>query len=262
MACRPEYIRYYHGDCSMFKGIAFVKYATHDEAEVGRFQIDQLAMQGRKVRVEFKHKQGVRPDSHGRGISLEAAAQQELARSPAESPAAFPAPSPQIIYTSPDDETEPEEDEKALDARVKEFLLSDDLTLTVPRSTPGYVHIRRVCSRNHVRWDHQKEFTTVKKVASTPSWSANRTPQMTSMQSAHSTPQHTAMTPSSQPLNNASFGSNRGKYAAARAAHDGVHHCRGPCQDGVGAWGAGRGRPLSSPATSPSLACRGTPPPE
>ena len=49
LSCKPSYVRYYHDERGAFKGIAFAKYDTHAEAEVGRFQIEQLSVHARKV---------------------------------------------------------------------------------------------------------------------------------------------------------------------------------------------------------------------
>eukprot|EP00998_Keelungia_sp_KM082_P005631 NODE_193_length_2367_cov_81.247768_g187_i0.p1 GENE.NODE_193_length_2367_cov_81.247768_g187_i0~~NODE_193_length_2367_cov_81.247768_g187_i0.p1 ORF type:complete len:718 (-),score=191.95 NODE_193_length_2367_cov_81.247768_g187_i0:136-2289(-) len=57
-AVKPSYIRYYHDGRGMFKGIAFVKYKSPEAAEQGKALLDGIDIGGRKVRVEYKQKQG------------------------------------------------------------------------------------------------------------------------------------------------------------------------------------------------------------
>eukprot|EP00756_Hemistasia_phaeocysticola_P031094 Hpha_TRINITY_DN16332_c0_g2::TRINITY_DN16332_c0_g2_i1::g.60859::m.60859 len=56
LGVRPAYTRYYHDERGMFKGIAFIKFLCRAAAERAKFQIEQMEVAGRRVRVEFKNK--------------------------------------------------------------------------------------------------------------------------------------------------------------------------------------------------------------
>ena len=152
--------------------------------------------------MEFKHKQGGRADNHGRGVSLEQAALDS--RSPTQSPAG-PSPStktPQehIVYTPYDDDSTPDAHEIELEEMIVDFLKSDDRDMAVPKAHPAHVHIRKLCYRHHLRWDHQREATLCKKTPSTPSLGAHQprgTPSSRPMW---------ASTPPCGPISNTSFG--------------------------------------------------------
>eukprot|EP01062_Namystynia_karyoxenos_P066435 TRINITY_DN6035_c2_g2_i2.p1 TRINITY_DN6035_c2_g2~~TRINITY_DN6035_c2_g2_i2.p1 ORF type:complete len:428 (+),score=107.80 TRINITY_DN6035_c2_g2_i2:105-1388(+) len=65
LAVSPCYTRYHHDDRGMFKGIAFIKFHCRAAAERAKFQIEQLEVAGRKVRVEFKNKPTAASGRHG-----------------------------------------------------------------------------------------------------------------------------------------------------------------------------------------------------
>ncbi|KAJ9473693.1 hypothetical protein DIPPA_17115 [Diplonema papillatum] len=251
MACRPSYIRYYHDDKGTFKGIAFVKYETQADAEKGRFQMDQLAMQGRKIRVEFKHKQGKsesRPDSHGRGMSLEVANSSYLShtpmgesnRTPSMSPSVSPAIGPMAGGQMIDDNEEPDEEEKALDEKFKAFLASEEREFTLKKNAPGSQYVRKLCQRYLMRWDFGDDCTTIRKKPQT--YTPRTTPNLR--------PLRALATPPSGPM---------GQYKKLPArTSDLVHHCKGPAETEGPGFPAGRGKPLPPAAggtTSPQLSC-------
>eukprot|EP01064_Diplonema_japonicum_P023319 TRINITY_DN33756_c0_g1_i1.p1 TRINITY_DN33756_c0_g1~~TRINITY_DN33756_c0_g1_i1.p1 ORF type:complete len:521 (+),score=106.82 TRINITY_DN33756_c0_g1_i1:83-1564(+) len=229
MACRPTYIRYYHDEKGMFKGIAFVKFPSRTEAEKGRYQLDQLVMHGRKVRVEFKHKQA-KTDGPARGISLEA---------PPEGKS--PPPQPTTYVPLPDEEPDMETEERVLDLQFRTFMSSENRELVLPKSVEGAQYIKKLCNRYHVRWDYQKEVTIVKKNASTPSYAPLKVP------TPMNRPLRALATP---PLSNLSFGKQPAKLALRGSEL--VQHCRGPLETEHSGFPAGRGRPLPSPSPSPS----------
>eukprot|EP01059_Diplonema_ambulator_P013811 TRINITY_DN24460_c0_g1_i1.p1 TRINITY_DN24460_c0_g1~~TRINITY_DN24460_c0_g1_i1.p1 ORF type:complete len:498 (+),score=75.80 TRINITY_DN24460_c0_g1_i1:220-1713(+) len=241
MACRPMYIRYYHDEKGMFKGIAFVKFPTRGEAEKGRFQLDQLAMHGRKVRVEFKHKQA-KSDGPARGVSQEST-----------NTVATEGKSPQLNSNTsngtntgsaavplPEETPDMEADEKVLDQQFRTFLSSEEREMVLPKNMEGAQHLRKLCQRYHVRWDYGRETVVVKKNTSTPSYTSLKVP----------TPMQRPLWVATPPLGALTGGDRPGKLVLRGSEL--VHHCKGPLESSHSGFPPGRGKPLpSSPSNTP-----------
>ena len=129
-----------------------------------------------------------------------------------------------------------EEEDKALYALVKAYLFTEDREIQVPRNHAGHGSIPKLTKFYHLRYDSQKDYTTIKK--------SSKTPRFVNVNGETSPAVAPNRTPVMKPLQRSS---------------DIIHHCRGPIETGGPGFSVGRGKPMFPPSPKPSPMMHPTP---